>query len=98
VAGGLNGAACTELGLLLGALAAVLRVALTGVFFADAALVAGLAAGLAATLTAELPAADAGLAAVVTGVAEEDVAFMVTRLSKLTVHTVYTVDFEQARF
>jgi hypothetical protein len=90
------------LGLLLGALAAVFRVALTGVFFADAALVAGfaagLAAGLAATFTADLPAADAGLAAVVTGVAEEVVAFMVTRLSKLTVHTVYTVDFEQARF
>jgi hypothetical protein len=78
--------------LLLGALAAVLRVALTGVFFADAALVAG----LAATFTADLPAA-AGLDAVVTGVAEEDVAFMGTRLSKLTVHTVYTVDFEQAR-
>jgi hypothetical protein len=102
VAGELNGADCAGLGLLLGALAAVLWVALTGVFFADAALVAGfaagLAAGLAATFTADLPAADAGLAAVVTGVAEEVVAFMVTRLSKLTVHIVYTVDFEQARF
>ena len=101
VAGGLSGAACAWRGLLLGALAAVLRGALAGVFFADAALVAGLAAGLAAdlaaTFTADLPAA-AGLDAVVTGVAEEDVAFMVTRLSKLTVHTVYTVDFEQARF
>ncbi len=94
VAGGLSGAACAVLGLLLGALAAVFRVALTGVFFADAALVAG----LAATFTADLPAPAAGLAGVVTGVAEEDEAFMETRLSKLTVHTVYTVDFEQARF
>ena len=87
VAGGLSGAACAGRGLLLDVLAVVLRVALTGVFFADAALVAG----LAATFTADLPAADAGLAAVVTGVAEEVVAFMINRLSKLTVHTVYTV-------
>lgn len=86
VAGGFSGAACVERGLLLGALAVVLRGALTGVFFADAALVAGLAAGLvaglaadlAATFTADLPAAAVGLAAVVTGVAEDDVAFMVT--------------------
>ena len=90
MAGGLNGAACAGLGLLLGALKVIFRVALTGVFFADAAL----AAGLAATFTADLREALDGLAEAVPDVAEGDVAIMVTRLSKLTVHTVYTVDFE----
>ena len=93
MAGGLSGAACAWLGLLLGALTVVFRVALTGGFFADAAL----AVGLVATFTTDLREAVDGLAEAVPGVAEGDVAIMMTRLSKLTLHTVYTVNFKQAR-
>jgi hypothetical protein len=75
-------------GLPLEAWVAVLRVAFAGVFEPGAALVAGLAATLAATL-----ALDEGLAELVLVPEGVDVAFMGSQLSKLTVHTVYTVDF-----
>jgi hypothetical protein len=79
-------------GLRLEAWAAVLRGALAGVLELAVALVAGLAAALAGDF---VPAE--GLPELVLEPEGVDVAFMVVQLSKLTVYTVYTVDFSSAR-
>jgi hypothetical protein len=83
-------------GLRCGALAAVLRGALAGVFAGVLEAGAALTAGLVGALPedAALPV----LAAFALGAEEMLASFMVYRLSKkITVHTVYTVVFYSAR-
>jgi hypothetical protein len=91
-AGGATAALTVLTGLRLEAWAAVLRGALVEVFELGAALVAGLTATLAVAL-----ALYEGLAELVLEPEGVDVAFMESQLSKLTVYTVYTVDFSSAR-
>jgi hypothetical protein len=101
VAGGIVGAASALTGLFLDAGAAILRGAFTGILVVGAAFEAALAAVLAAGLAAALSAVwsvCAGLDVLVLGVAGADELFMKYQPWKLTVHTVYTVDFFWARY
>lgn len=93
---GATGAAAALTGLRLGTELALLRGAFTGILELGAALEAALAAGLVVALTAGLSVC-AGVVEVVLGTAGVDASFMKISLEKLTVYTVYTVDFSGAR-
>ena len=96
---GVAGADVVLTGWRLAAGLALLRGAFTGILEVEAALDAALAAGLAAVLTAGLSvcAGEVVVVLLVLGTAGVDASFMKISLEKLTVHTVYTVDFSRAR-